>query len=111
MNNTAWYGFAFYSKRDAIELITPYGNTVGWWVGMPTRSDVVVVPNSDTTAISAGLERALEMVRRRGVGARVWLIRSHIIENEVADWRSVLAGYRVELVTGGVEPVALLSKG
>ncbi|MEU5786893.1 hypothetical protein ABZ754_04070 [Micromonospora purpureochromogenes] len=111
LNSTAWYGFAFYSERDAIELVAPYGNTVGWWVAMPTRPDAVVVTGHDTTAIRAGLRQALELAGRRGGDARVWVIRSHVIGGEVDAWRQALADYRVELVTEGVEPVALISRG
>ncbi|MEU2611311.1 hypothetical protein ABZ570_06955 [Micromonospora sp. NPDC007271] len=111
MNNGAWYGFAFYSKSDRIELVAPHGNTVGWWVEMPDRPDVVVVPGHDTAAILASLQQAVELAARRGDGGRVWLIRSHVIGDEAAAWRQALAGYQVEQVTDGVEPVALISKG
>ncbi|MGB2567558.1 hypothetical protein ACPFP2_03775 [Micromonospora citrea] len=109
MNDAAWYGFAFYSEGDTIELVAPYGNTVGWWVRMPTRPDVVVVSGHDTAAIRATLDQALESAGRRGGDARVWLIRSHVIDDEVDAWRQVLADYRVEQVTDGVEPVVLVS--
>lgn len=111
MNNAAWYGFAFYSRHDTLKLVVPHGNTVGWWVAMPGRSDVVVVPGHDTAAVRAGLRQAVELAARRGDGAQVWLIRSHVIGDEVDAWRQALAAYRVEQVTDGVEPVALVSTG
>ncbi len=111
MNNSAWYGFAFYSKHDRVELIAPHGNTVGWWVHMPARPDVVVVPGHTTSTIRASLNRAMELAGQRGPGARVWLIRSHVVGDEAEAWGLVLADYRVELVTDGVEPVALVSRG
>ncbi|MFF4892043.1 hypothetical protein [Micromonospora chersina] len=111
MNNTAWYGFAFYSRQDAIELVAPYGNTVGWWVDMPDRPDVVVIAGRDAAAIRTGLQQALELAERRGGNARVWLIRSHVIGDEVNAWRQVRADYRIKQVSDGVEPVALVSKG
>lgn len=110
MNNAAWYGFAFYSQHDDVKLVAPYGNTVGWWVDMPTRSDVVVIRNRDTPGIRTGLDRALTLAGRRG-GARIWLIRSHVVGEDVEAWRSALTGYRVEQVTDGLEPVALISEG
>ncbi|MFU8875691.1 hypothetical protein [Micromonospora sp. SL4-19] len=110
VNRMAWYGFAFYSKHDAIELVAPYGNTVGWWVGMPHRPDVVVA-GQDAAAIRADLRQALELAGRRGGNARVWLIRTHVVGDELDAWRRVLADFRVEQVTDGVEPVVLISKG
>lgn len=107
MSNLAWYGFAYYSEHDPVELTTPYGNAVGWWVAMPTRSDVVVVPGRDAAAIRTGLDDALRLAGRRG-GARIWLIRSHVTDAELEAWRSVLVDYHVEEVTAGVEPVALI---
>ncbi|MDH6471094.1 hypothetical protein M2303_004658 [Micromonospora sp. H404/HB375] len=109
MNNAAWYGFAFYSRHERLRLVVPHGNTVGWWVDMPDRPDVVVVPGHDTTAVQAGLRHAVELAAERGDGARVWLIRSHVVGDEVDAWRQALAAYRVEQVTGGVEPVARIS--
>ncbi|MGK5442026.1 hypothetical protein ACSNN7_09400 [Micromonospora sp. URMC 105] len=111
MNDAAWYGFAFYSHRDAIELVAPHGNTVGWWVRMPDRSDVVVVGGQDSRAVGDGLQQAVELAGRRGGDARVWLIRSHLVGEEANAWRQALADYRVEQVTEGVEPVALVSRG
>ncbi|MET8199070.1 hypothetical protein [Micromonospora taraxaci] len=109
LNPLAWYGFAFYSERDSIELIAPYTNTVGWWVDMPSRSDVVVIPETDTEGVQLGVERGIELAAERG-GARIWLIRSFVSSEEAEAWRSVLANYRVEQVTGGVEPVVLISE-
>ncbi|WBC14306.1 hypothetical protein O7600_24865 [Micromonospora sp. WMMA1998] len=110
MNNAAWYGFAFYSRQDTLRLVAPHGNTVGWWVEMPGRSDVVVVPGHDTTAVRASLQQAVETAARRGDGGRVWLIRSHVIGDEVDAWREALSAYRVDQVTDGVEPVVLISR-
>ncbi|MET8464026.1 hypothetical protein [Micromonospora zamorensis] len=110
LNPTAWYGFAFYSKRDPIDMITPYNNTVGWWVAMPSRSDVIMVPGLDASGIRLGVERGLELAAQRG-GARIWLIRSFVGLEEAEAWRSVLADYRVEQVTDGIEPVVLISEG
>ncbi|MFF0254195.1 hypothetical protein ACFYPW_17035 [Micromonospora zamorensis] len=110
VNAGAWYGFAFYSNPDPVKLVARYGNTVGWWVDMPTRSDVVVVRDLDEQAIRAGLTQALALAGRRG-GARIWLIRSHVIGEEANAWRTVLADYRVEQAFDGVEPVMLISEG
>ncbi|MFK4242555.1 hypothetical protein ACI2KV_06725 [Micromonospora chokoriensis] len=110
LNSGAWYGFAFYSEPDAVTLVPRYGNTVGWWVDMPTRSDLVVVRERDESSIRAGLDEALALAGRRG-GARIWLVRSHVIGEEVDAWRTVLADYRVEQAFDGVEPVLLISEG
>ncbi|MEK8107834.1 hypothetical protein NKG94_27595 [Micromonospora sp. M12] len=110
VNAGAWYGFAFYSKPDPVELVARYGNTVGWWVDIPTRSDVVVIRDHDAQSIRAGLNHALALAGRRG-GARIWLIRSHVIGEETVAWRTVLADYRVEHAFDGVEPVMLISEG
>ncbi|MFG1913859.1 hypothetical protein [Micromonospora sp. NPDC048898] len=109
MNDLAWYGFAFYSPQDRVELVVPYGNTVGWWIRMPTRSDVVVISDHETAALRASLDQALALAEQRG-GGRVWLIRSHAMAQAEA-WQQVLAGYRVEQASGGVEPVLLIGKG
>ncbi|MGC4748939.1 hypothetical protein ACLQ28_25255 [Micromonospora sp. DT201] len=110
LNHKAWYGFVFYSGSTAIDLVAPYGNTVGWWVEMPTRSDVVMVPGTDKAGIRLGLDQALRLAGQRG-GARIWLIRSYVGGEEAEAWRSVLADYRVEQVTDGIEPVVLISEG
>ncbi|MFI7606787.1 DUF6541 family protein [Micromonospora sp. NPDC049366] len=109
VSHLAWYGFAFYSGGDELSLHAPYGNTVGWWVDMPTRPDVVGVPSVDAASIRAALDRALELAVQRG-GARIWLIRSYVVGAEAEAWRSVLADFRVEQVTDGVEPVVLISE-
>ncbi|MCZ7376598.1 hypothetical protein [Micromonospora sp. WMMC250] len=109
LNDAAWYGFAFYSKRDAIKLVEPYGNTVGWWVEMPSRSDVVITPGTDAEGIRLGVDQALKLAAQRG-GARIWLIRSFISLEEAEAWRSVLADFRVEQATGGIEPVVVISE-
>ncbi|TDC41807.1 hypothetical protein [Micromonospora sp. KC213] len=111
MNDAAWYGFAFYSRREPLELVAPYGNTVGWSVRMPRRSDVVVVGGQDAGGVRGGIEQAVELAGRRGANARVWLIRSHLVGAERDAWRQALADYRVAQVTDGIEPVALVSRG
>ncbi|MGC5286844.1 hypothetical protein [Micromonospora sp. DT231] len=108
LSYAAAYGFAFYSTRDHVGLVAPYGNTVGWWVDMPADS-VVVVTGLDEKAVRGGLGRALTLAGERG-GARVWLIRSFVVGEEVGSWQSALADYRVEQMTNGVEPVVVVSE-
>ncbi|MDG4759776.1 hypothetical protein [Micromonospora sp. WMMD710] len=109
LNHSAWYGFAFYSSRDEVDLVAPFGNTVGWWVRMPTRSDVVMAPGTDVAGIRLGVDEALRLAGQRG-GARIWLIRSFVGAEEAIAWQTVLADYRVEQVTGGMEPVVVISE-
>ncbi|MEU8331533.1 hypothetical protein [Micromonospora sp. NPDC048839] len=109
LSSTAAYGFAFYSTRDDVSLVAPYSNTVTWWIRMPVDSGVVVISGPDEKAIRGGLGRALTLAGERG-GARVWLIRSFVVGEEVAAWQAVLADYRVEQMTKGVEPVAVISE-
>jgi hypothetical protein len=104
------YGFAFYWPRDRIRLVHPYHDMLGWTVDLPGLSGVVFITGIDAATIRQGLDRALTLAAHRGPTARVWLIRSHLINNELAAWRSVLTGYTVTRVTGGVEPVALLAR-
>ncbi|WP_433130074.1 hypothetical protein ACQPWW_06370 [Micromonospora sp. CA-240977] len=108
MNELAWYGFAYYSPQDQIELVTPHTNTVGWWIRMPTRSDVTVIYDNEPAALHASLDQALTLADQRG-GGRVWLIRSHAM-GEADAWQQVLADYRVEEASGGVEPVLLIGR-
>lgn len=102
-----WYGFAFYSDRDPLELVRN-GTTIGFTVQMPTRSNVVLVSGIDEMSIRSSIDRALTQAATRP-GARVWLIR-HYIRRDAQAYQAVLADYRVELVTTGVEPVALISR-
>lgn len=110
VNDTARYGFGFYWRQDPIELVAPYRNTVGWHVGVRAESGIVFVTGRNSAAIRRGLDKAFGLAALRGPGSRVWLIRSHLINNEPNEWRSVLSEYRVELVTNGLEPVALITK-
>jgi hypothetical protein len=68
-----------------------------------------VFPGDDEPGIRRSLQRALDLAARRGPGARIWIIRSHVGYEEAVAWRRVLARYRVVLVTSGVEPVAVLT--
>jgi hypothetical protein len=104
------YGFAFYWPQDRIRLVHPYHDMLGWTVDVPGLSGVVFITGTDAATVRQGLDRALTLAAHQGPTARVWLIRSHMINNELAAWRSVLTGYTVTRVTGGVEPVALLSR-
>lgn len=110
VSSTAGYGFAFYWRQEPLRLLAPTGNTVGWQVSLPTAPGVVFIPSRDAHGIRRGLDTAMGLANQRGPDTRIWLIRSHVVDQEPDDWRSVLAAYRVELVTDGVEPVALISK-
>jgi hypothetical protein len=102
------YGFAVYSPERRV-VQRPYPNTVGWIPDFPGQPDLLFA-DQDEKAMRQALENALELTAAHGPGARVWLIRSHVLEPEGGYWRKVLADYRVELVTGGVEPVAIISR-
>ncbi|GAA2626334.1 hypothetical protein GCM10010399_67300 [Dactylosporangium fulvum] len=110
VSNLAWYGFAFYSRETPLELVAPYGNTVGFYVDLPGRSDVIRVSDRNAEAIRRNLELGIQKAAERGPDSRVWLIRSHIIGSEAKAWQEVLADYQVQLVTDGLEPVALITR-
>ena len=101
------YGFVFYWDQCPVRRV-PHGNAVGWHVVLPTQPDIIFA-GEDEPGIRRGLQRALDLSASRGPGARVWLIRSHVTGAEPAAWQAVLADYEVDIVTGGREPVALLT--
>jgi hypothetical protein len=98
------YGFAFYWDHGPLQRV-PSANALGWTITLPTQPDVIFA-GQDEAGIRRSLDQALTLAATAGPTARVWLVRSHVVEGEVYAWTKVLADYRVDLVTGGVEPVA-----
>jgi hypothetical protein len=107
VSGKARYGFVFYWDQDPVRRV-PHGNAVGWHVLLPTQPHIVFA-GEDEAGIRRSLQRAFDIAASRGPGTRVWLIRSHVIGAEPAAWQAVLADYRVEQVTTGMEPVAVLT--
>jgi hypothetical protein len=102
------YGFAVYSpERHVVQR--PYPNTVGWMPEFPDQPDVLFA-DQDEKVMREALDKALDLAAAHGPDAQVWLIRNHVLENEAVLWRTVLADYRVKLITGGVEPVATVAR-
>jgi hypothetical protein len=102
------YGFTYYWHEDPI-VLHEYPNTVGWDAIVPSNPGIVFIKGESPEAIREGLDAGIRLAAERGGGARVFLIRSHIIGDEVAAWKSVLPDYQVEQVTNGVEPVVLVN--
>jgi hypothetical protein len=66
----------------------------------------VVSAGTTPDDVSAALTQALTLATRNG--SRIWLIRTHWT-GEKAGWTSALAGKQTTVVTGGVEPVVLIT--
>jgi hypothetical protein len=96
------YGFLFYWPGEPIRW-HPYANTVGWLPELPTQPGILFA-NEDEATIRKTLDQALAMS-----AGRVWLVRTHITKTRAAAWQNALAHYRVEEVTGGVEPLAVVT--
>ncbi len=107
LSTQARYGVAFY-WNDAPLRTVPYPNTLGWAPVMPVDATFVVVADRSPDAIAAGVREAESIARRNGRTARVWPIRTHWT-SEAAAWASALAGQPVQLVTSGVEPLAVIA--
>ncbi|HET6213652.1 MAG TPA: hypothetical protein VFE14_12380 [Micromonosporaceae bacterium] len=103
------YGFAFYWQRNPIEVVR-YGNAVGWNVGVPTQPNIVWVQSDNAVGIRQFLDQALDRAGKLGHDSRVWLIRSHVLPTERDAWQAALTNYQLELVTGGPEPVGVLTR-
>jgi hypothetical protein len=109
LDETARYGFAFYWHPAGMRIAAPYGNTVGWTVEFDQPTVVITRGTTGPDDMRRALNQALDLAARRG-GVRVWLVRSHVLADELASWQVALRDYRVELVTSGVEPVAVVTR-
>jgi hypothetical protein len=103
----ARYGVTFYWDDEPLRPLA-YPNSVGWTPALPAGVPFVVAANTTAPAIADAVEQAEALAAHNGPGARIWLIRTHWT-GEVAGWSAALAGKRTQTMTGGVEPVLLIT--
>jgi hypothetical protein len=108
VNVGARRGFAFYWSQGPIRVVRS-AETVGWNVELPGQPDVAFAQGRDAAAIRKALDGLLSR-NASGPGTRIWLVRSHIGPQELAEWRTVIAGYKVEQITGGFEPLVRITE-
>jgi hypothetical protein len=101
----ARYGVAFYWDDSPLRPQV-FPNSVGWVPALPDGVPFVVSAGTTPDDVSAALTQALTLATRNG--SRIWLIRTHWT-GEKAGWTSALAGKQTTIVTGGVEPVVLIT--
>jgi len=75
----------------------------------PGQPDVAFAQGRDAAAIRKALDGLLSR-NASGPGTRIWLVRSHIGPQELAEWRTVIAGYKFEQITGGFEPLVRITE-
>jgi hypothetical protein len=102
-NMLAGYGIAYYGDVGW-HPVRSNVVAVGWAPRWESTS-IVVAGDSQLPAIEAALAEAESRVAPDG---RVWLIRSHIGALEGEAWRTALAERRVEVISGGSEPAAVI---
>jgi hypothetical protein len=100
----ARYGVAFY-WNDARLRPEAFMNSVGWVPTLPSGVPFVVTAGTTPDDVAAALTQAVTLASRNG--GRVWLIRTHWVGEK--GWTSALAGKQTTVVTGGVEPVVLIT--
>ncbi len=103
------YGFAFYWSQGPVELVKPYPTAISWMAGVADPG-IVAIDGRTTADIRPRLEAGLDLARQRGPQAKVWLVRSHLTPQERYAWQQVLADYHLDQVTGGVDPIYLISR-
>jgi hypothetical protein len=103
----ARFGVAFYWD-DAPLRPQAFANSVGWVPALPSGVPFVVSAGTTPDDIAAALTQALNLAVHNGPTARVWLIRTHWTGERVG-WTCALAGKQTKVVTGGVEPVVLIT--
>jgi hypothetical protein len=103
----ARYGVAFYWNDAPLEpQLVP--NSVGWVPALPAGVPFVLSAGTKPDDVAAAVRQALAKAAANGPGARIWLIRTHWT-GEVAGWTAALAGKQTRVMTGGVEPVVLIT--
>jgi len=104
----AAFGFAYYWNGDEPTPVSRTWMAVGWGPSYPESTGIVVVTERTPAAIAAGLAKAQQLARQRGPGARIWLVRSHVLPDEKDAWTAALQGYRTETTPSGNEPATIV---
>lgn len=100
--NSNW-GFAYYWPKDRpIRRADPVV-LQGYVAAYPPQDRIVVASNRDLAGVSAALDAAL-MTARTSPGARIWLVRTHVVPTEARAWLLALSSHHLH-------PVPVLGSG
>jgi hypothetical protein len=105
----ASYAFAYYYPRAnpsfPADPVGPNGHVPAY----PTAPWIVVMTNRRPVDVTNALAVARAKVAAEGSGihGRIWIVRSHLKQAEIAAWQRDLAGDRVKRIHVGHEPLLL----
>lgn len=92
---TSW-GFGYYWPVGRPGWRASATNGTGFQTTFPGQPRIVVATDRTRPAIASAVRRALRLAADRP-GARVWLVRMHVIGPESAWWRIVLRDQRLQV--------------
>jgi hypothetical protein len=110
VNASGMYGFAYYWNQDD-PIFVPSDRVATGFVVDFTQDYLLIAKGRNQDQVDAALASALTSASEDASNGRVWLIRSHVSDDERAAWDSAFAraGVDVVLVTDGPEPLGLIT--
>jgi hypothetical protein len=106
--NSNW-GFGYYWPVGVPAIRPDAANDQGYEVRFPGQS-VVVATDRDGPAVAAAVDDALAVAGRHP-GARMWLVRAHVIASEQAAWQAALNSHGLTAVAIGTDGLSVVDPG
>jgi hypothetical protein len=110
VNMSSNWGFAYYWPFGDPARRPDNAVLQGYEAYFPDQPDIVVARNRDLAAIEAALAQALALAREHAC-SRIWLVRSHLLPQEVRAWRVALRQQKLTLVRAGRHGLSVIQNG
>ena len=104
--NSNW-GFAYYWPVGTPSRRPDPANDQGYEAYFPDQPRIVVATDRDDRAVAAAVADALAGAHP---GARVWLVRAHVIPSEAAAWQAALGSHGVTAVPVGDNGLSVIRR-